>query len=154
MSKIRIKHFEHEIEVEGDNAFIKSYLDDFYKKIKFSSQTPVEINFNENMETATTPPSLKKEITPAEFFMKITNTNKTEGINQILIFGKYLEEILGKTEFTKKEINNVVKQARLAKDIHPQYFTNAVKQGLLRASGSGKYSLTLSAETAFSSIMA
>jgi hypothetical protein len=153
MSKIRIKHFEHEIEVEGDDAFIKNHLNDFYKRIKFSTQNSIEFNFDGNTTTAITRPSLKKETTPAEFFKKIANSNKTEGINQILIFGKYLEEISGKAEFTKKEINDVVKQAKLAKNIHPQYFTNAVKQGLLRASGNGKYSLTLSAETALSSIL-
>jgi hypothetical protein len=91
-------------------------------------------------------------LTPAEYFKKFTQKNKTEGINQILIFGKYLDEVMGKTEFTKKDINNVVKEAKLPKDIHGQFFTNAVKQGLLRPIGKGAYGLTLSAESAFSNI--
>jgi hypothetical protein len=151
MSRIRIKHFENEIELEGDDDFIQHHLDDFYKKI-------VSMPIKKNTLDIDEPPNLsdiyisEKGVAPAEFFNKFTQKNKTEGINQILIFGKYLEIFAEKAEFSKKEINDIVKQAKLPKDIHGQYFTNAVKQGLLRNNGKGKYSLTLSAETAFSSI--
>jgi len=53
---------------------------------------------------------------------------------------------MNKTQFGPHDINEVGTQAKLSKEIHPQYFVNAVKQGLLRSLGEGKYSLTLSAE--------
>jgi len=43
----------------------------------------------------------------------------------------------------------LAKEARLSRDVHAQYFSNAVKQGLLRSLGAGRYSLTLSAEELF-----
>jgi hypothetical protein len=86
---------------------------------------------------------------PAEFYRA---KNRTDGVAQILIFGKYLEEFRNKTEFTPQELNDIAKEAKLSKDIHPQYFSNAVKQGLLRGLGAGKYSLTLSAEDALSAM--
>jgi hypothetical protein len=152
MSKIRIKHLEHEIELEGDDGFIDKHLDGFYKKINISNRKPRESSLNEKPEEVFKPVSPTKDITPAEFFKKFTQKNKTEGVNQILIFGKYMEEIRAKTEFTVKEINQIVREAKLSKDIHRQFFTNAVKQGLLRSSGKGSYSLTLSAETAYASM--
>ena len=71
---------------------------------------------------------------------------------QIIIFGKYLEDYRNKPEFTRADVKAVAKEAKIAKNIHSQYFTNAVKQGLLRIFGSGKYSLTLSAEDALAAM--
>jgi hypothetical protein len=72
-------------------------------------------------------------------------------VSQLLIFAKYLEQYENLSDFTGKDINRVAKEAKLAKDIHPQYFTNAVKQGLLRKQGQ-RYSLTLSAEETLASM--
>ena len=98
---------------------------------------------------ATTKKPIGKAQTPAEFFK---SKGKADGISQILIFGKYLEEYRNMSEFSQADINKVVKEAKLPKDIHGQYFTNAVKQGLLRSHGGGKYSLTLSAESVLSAM--
>ncbi len=87
-------------------------------------------------------PSGKKP-TPAEFYK---SKKRTDGISKILIFGNYLEEYRQMTEFSRNDINGLAKEARISKDIHGQYFTNAIKQGLLRNLGRSKYSLTLSAE--------
>jgi hypothetical protein len=65
-----------------------------------------------------------------------------------LIFGKYLEEFRGQADFSRQDINKIAAEAKTSKDIHGQYFSNAVKQGLLRSVGRGRYSLTLSAEEA------
>jgi hypothetical protein len=154
MNKIRIKHFDHEIELEGEDTFIKNQLIEFYKSIShFIQQHPNSTREDVGVKQTEEHMSISgKNLTPAEYFKKFTQKNKTEGINQILIFGKYLDEAKGKAEFTQKDINNVVKEARLSKDIHPQYFTNAIKQGLLRSVGKGTYCLTLSAESVFSNI--
>ena len=83
-------------------------------------------------------------MTPAEYYKA---KGKTDGVSQILIFAKYLEEFEGVSEFKRKDINDLTKKAKLSKDVHTQYFTNAVKQGLLRSHGGSQYSLTLSAES-------
>jgi hypothetical protein len=87
-----------------------------------------------------------KHMTPAEFYTQ-KSKGKTDGISNILIFGKYLEESRGVSEFSRQEINDLARETKLSKDIHTQYFTNAVKQGLLRSHGRSRYSLTLSAES-------
>ena len=149
MNKIKIKHGDNEIEVEGTDEFIKTQLDKFYQKVKNISPPlpPTEIKkelIKEHPKTTT-----DKTPSPAEFYKQ---KGKTDGISQLLIFAKYLELYAGKTEFSKRELNDIAKEAKLAKDIHSQYFTNAVKQGLLRQSNSGKYSLTLSAEEVLASM--
>lgn len=90
-------------------------------------------------------------MTPAEFYQQKAK-GKTDGISKILIFGKYLEEFRSISEFSRQDINDLAKEAKLAKDIHTQYFTNAVKQGLLRSHGRSRYSLTLSAESIISAM--
>ena len=59
---------------------------------------------------------------------------------------------MDKPEFTRADVNALTSQAKFSKDIHSQYFTNAVKQGLLRMHDGGKYSLTLSAEEILSAL--
>jgi len=137
MAKIRIRHGEDEIELEGSDSFIKKQLESFYQRVRMTS--------------AGVPATLKKDIlaatgkipAPAEFYK---SKNRIDGVSKILIFGKYLEEFRSKNEFTPQEVNEIAKEAKLQRNIHPQYFSNAVKQGLLRGLGGGKYSLTLSAE--------
>jgi len=149
MGKVRIKHGENEIEVEGSDAFIKKELNAFYDRIG-------------QVRTALTPATLKTDIqasagrkaggkvtTPAEFYK---SKNRKDGISQVLIFGRYLEELRGKTEFSRQDINKIASEAKLSKDVHSQYFLNAVKQGLLRSLGGGKYTLTLTAEEALAAM--
>lgn len=147
MSKIRVRHGDNEIELEGSDDFIKKHLDQFYSRIHVVPSGGTVTSLKEKIFEAS---SKKGKIpTPAEFYKE---KGKTDGISQLLIFGKYLEEYKGVTEFSRQEINKIAKEARLSKDVHTQYFTNAVKQGLLRSLGHGKYSLTLSAEDALRSI--
>ena len=149
MNKIKIKHGENEIELEGADKFIKLQLEKFYDNIKkvFSPMPPSSIK----KELVAEQPKESNEISlsPAEYYKK---KGRTDGISKLLIFAKYLELYEGKTEFTPSDINEVVKKAKLSKDIHRQYFTNAVKQGLLRSLNSGRYSLTLSAEEVLASM--
>lgn len=147
MGKIKLKHGTHEIELEGDDAFIESQLKAFYDRIGAGSLaapapqiTPTQILTPAPATVSAGPPPA-----PAEFY-RLKNKGKSDGITQLLIFAKYLDAYRSKSEFSQKDINAVVKEARLSKDIHGQYFSNAVKQGLLRSLGSGRYSLTLSAE--------
>jgi len=149
MSKIRIRHGEDEIEVEGSDSFIKKQLESFYQRVRMTA-VGVPATLKKDIQTAIEKKTLNKVPSPAEFYRA---KNRSDGVSQILIFGKFLEEYRGKSEFTPQELNNVVtNEARLAKEIHGQYFTNAVKQGLLRGLGGGKYSLTLSAEDALAAM--
>ena len=145
MSKVRIRHGENEIEVEGSVDFIAEHLKTFYERIHLIPSVPSSASLKKEIQASASKKPTGKVFAPAEFYR---NKNRTDGVAQVLIFGKYLEEFRNKTEFTRSDINAVAKEAKVSKDIHGQYFTNAVKQGLLRGLGSGKYSLTLSAEDA------
>lgn len=142
MTKIRIRVGEHEIEVDGTPTEVQGYVEQFYARVQgLAKASPASIK----ERLLEVPPLLGKTAkppTPAEFFKQ---KGKHDGLSQILIFAKYLEEYEGLTEFAPADINRVAKEAKLSKDVHPQYFSNGVKQGLLRKSGQ-KYSLTLSAE--------
>jgi len=148
MSKIRIRHGEHEIELDGSDQFVSKHLDQFYEKIGAASGKAPRATLKQQLldEPAASKPG--KTPTPAEFYR---SKAKRDGLSQLLIFARYLEEFEGKTEFSAGDVNQVAKDAKLSKDIHPQYFTNAVKQGLLRKHGR-KYSLTLSAEEVLASM--
>lgn len=149
MNKLKVKHGDHEIEIEGTDEFIKAQLDGFYTKLQNVSTHPAASKIrNEILDTPVKPPA-GKEPTPAEYYRK---KGHDDGISQILILGKYLEEYRGMSEFTQADINSLTKEIKLSKNIHGQYFTNAVKQGLLRSQGNRKYSLTLSAESVLSSM--
>lgn len=149
MSKLRIKHGDHEIEVEGADIFIKAQLSEFYLKIQdVGTRLPTSKIKQEILGAPSKPPS-GKEPSPAEYYRQ---KGREDGISQILILGKYLEEYRGMSEFSREDVNNLSKEIKLSKNIHGQYFTNAVKQGLLRSHGRSKYSLTLSAESVISSM--
>jgi hypothetical protein len=146
MGKIKLKHGTHEIELEGDDNFIKSQLEAFYKRVgsMISSTTAPQLTAAQIL-SPTPQAAAGPAPTPAEFY-RLKSRGKTDGITQLLIFAKFLETYKNLSEFSQKDVNAIVKEARLSKDIHGQYFSNAVKQGLLRSLGSGRYSLTLSAE--------
>lgn len=148
MEKIRLRHGDHEIELEGSKEFIEKHLVAFYDRLGSVSMASATHLKKEILETSSKKLSGKAP-TPAEYYK---SKGKTDGVSQVLIFGKYLEEHRNISEFSQRDINTLVKEAKLSKDIHAQYFTNAVKQGLLRSHGKGRYSLTLSAESALSAM--
>ncbi len=143
MGRIRLRLGENEIDIEGSDTFIKKHFDQFYARLSASYTGGAKSGIKEQL-LSVSPPSKPagKAPTPAEFYKQ---KGKTDRVSQILVFGKYLEQFRNQGEFTRKDLNAVAKEAKIHKDIHAQYFTNAVKQGLLRRQG-GKYSLTLSAE--------
>lgn len=149
MNKLRVKHGDHEIEVEGTDKFIKSQITEFYSKIEEVGTRLPTSKIKQDILGVTTKPPSGKEPTPAEYYRQ---KGREDGISQILILGKYLEEYRGMSEFSREDVNKLGKEAKTSKNIHGQYFTNAVKQGLLRSHGRGKYSLTLSAESVISSM--
>lgn len=151
MNKLRISHGDHEIEVEGTDQFIKKQLTDFYEKVASLPSRPSAASVKQGILQPVSKTKPARHMTPAEFY-KQKAKGKADGISRILIFGKYLEEYRGVSEFSRQEINNLAKETRLPKDIHTQYFTNAVKQGLLRSHGRSRYSLTLSAESIISAM--
>jgi glycosylphosphatidylinositol transamidase (GPIT) subunit GPI8 len=152
MPKIRLRIGEYEIELDGDESFIRQQLNDFYSRVQSKQLGGVE------KDTKIRPEGKKeqkvekgKEPSPVEFYKQ--KGSKTEGVQQILVFGKYLETYRNLSEFSIRDINELAqKEVKLSKKIHSQFFINAVKQGLLRNVGRGKYSLTLSAEDALRSM--
>ncbi len=143
MGKIHIRHGDNEIDVDGNDTFIKKQLAAFYERIQHTQLASPSASLKKDIQASATKKPSGKQLTPAEFY---NSKKRTDGISQILIFGKYLEDYRGKSEFSRQDINDIAKSAKISKDIHSQYFTNAVKQGLLRNLGHSNYSLTLSAE--------
>ena len=142
MTRIRIRHGDDEIELEGEEDFIDKHLKDYFERI--GSRLGKNTNPPIKEALLKSPTKEKKDIpSPAEYYRA---KGKTDGISQVLILGKYLEEYKDTPEFSRKDVNQIAKEIKLSKDIHGQYFTNAVKQGLLRLQPGNKYSLTLSAE--------
>lgn len=149
MSKVRVRHGDNELEVDGSDTFIEKQLKAFYERVQPVQTGSGSVTLKKEIQTSVSKKPGGKAPTPAEFYR---SKNRTDGVSQILIFGKYLEEYQGKAEFSRADINAVAADARISKDIHGQYFTNAVKQGLLRSLSSGRYSLTLSAEDALAAM--
>ena len=149
MGKIRLRHHDHEIELEGTDEFIEKHLEAFYERLGTIQSTVPPSQLKKEILEPTPKKRPEKVPTPAEFYQ---SKGKTDGISQILIFAKYLEEYRDTSEFSREDINKLAKEAKLPKDIHGQYVTNAVKQGLLRTHGRGKYSLTLSSESVLSAM--
>lgn len=149
MGKIRIRHGDNEIELEGTDAFIKKHIDSFYQRIQHAPQVWAPATLKQDIQTSAAKKPAGKVPTPAEFYK---SKNRSDGIAQILIFGKYLEDFRSQSEFTRQDVNKIAKEAKIPRDIHGQYFSNAIKQGLLRNLGRAKYSLTLSAEEALATM--
>ena len=132
MSKIRVRHGDNEIELDGSDAFIAKQLELFYQRVEVGRSLVSPTAIKKELLEPHAKPKHGKQPAPAEFYK---SKGKTDGISQVLIFGKYLEEFEGKSEFSQAEVNKVAAEAKLSKDIHGQYFTNAIKQGLLRKRG-------------------
>jgi hypothetical protein len=139
--RIRLKLGDSEIELQGDTKIIEKELKQFLELIRrpFEPMRPTDLP-TKIVAAAKLPPS--KSLTPAEYFRQKAPKGGTE---TLLVLGKYLEECRSHSEFSPADINKLAREAKL-KELHPQYFSSAVKQGLLRAVGRGKFALTLSGE--------
>lgn len=144
MGWIRIRLGDNEIELEGTDEFIEARIEQFYARIEASASAPQRPASNEqSLEPSTPQTTPSTEPTPDEFYQQ--KGHRKDGVSTILVFGKYLEQYRAKREFTQSEIREAARDAKLAKPIHGQYFTIAVRQGLLRKQGQ-HYSLTFSGE--------
>jgi hypothetical protein len=145
MGKIRLRHGDSEIELEGDEGFIERQLADFYSRFKIN---PTSVRSAPRLLQATAKHGqVTKDSTPAEY-LKVHADLNVNGVMQLLLLGRYLEEVREKADFTPSDINQIAKEAKLPRDIHTQRFIDAVGAGLLR-SDSGRYSLTSSAQEIF-----
>lgn len=144
--KVRWKVGANELEVEGDSDFVDAQLSKFFGILeKESLQTDSElapVQLRPSPITAESSARQARDLSPAEY---IRQKAPDSGTAQLVVLAKYLEDSRAITEFGKKEINNLAREAKL-KDVHSQYFTYAVKQGFLRSAGKGKYAITLSGE--------
>ena len=131
---------DQEIEVEGDNAFIKSQLKIFFDRVGAHPQGVSKDLPSKIVAVAKS----GKALSPAEYFR---HKNPSGGTETLIVLGKYLDEFRNKSEFTRKDINAVAREAKLS-PLHAQYYANAVKQGLLRSIGRGTYGLSITGEDA------
>jgi hypothetical protein len=145
MGKIRLRHGDSEIELEGDEGFIERQLADFYARFKIDAGSSTAER--KLLLTHRKGEMGDKGVTPAEY-LKAHAALNTNGAMQLVLLGRYLEQVRGQSDFAPSEINQIAKEAKLAKDVHPQRFADAVAAGLLR-SEDGRYSITSTAEEVF-----
>ena len=131
---------DQEIEVEGDNAFIQKQLKIFFERV---GQNPRFMSKDLPSKIVQGAKS-GKALSPAEYYRQ---KNPNGGTETLIVLGKYLDEFRSKSEFTRKDINAVAREAKLS-PLHAQYYANAVKQGLLRSIGRGTYGLSITGEDA------
>jgi hypothetical protein len=131
---------DREIEVEGDNAFVQKHLKLFLDSSGFS---PAQASKDLPSKIVAAAKS-SKILSPAEYYRQ---KNPNGGTEILIVLGKYLEEFRNKSEFTRKDIRAVSQEAKVSPP-HAQYYSNAVKQGLLRAIGRATYGLSITGEDA------
>jgi len=131
---------DREIEVEGDKAFIQKHLKTFLDSVGLAPAQPSKDLPSKIVAAAKS----SKILSPAEYFRQKSPNGGTE---ILIVLGKYLEEFRNKTEFTRKDIKAVAQEAKVSPP-HAQYYSNAVKQGLLRAIGRATYGLSITGEDA------
>jgi hypothetical protein len=150
-NRIKVRVGNAEIELEGDAKFIESQLAKFYDKVRAHSavHAPIATGATESVQSRVIAATPTKELAPAEFIRRAAPKGGTE---QLLALAHYLERNRGAKDFSQQEIKGLCGEAKL-KDLHPQYFTLAVQQGLLRAAGKRRYALTLTGEDAVSRML-
>lgn len=150
--RVRLKMGEHEIEVEGDSKFIDKQIERFLKLRPIVGAAISRPDLPSQIAAqASAPPSISaRPPAPAEYFRLKKPRGGTE---RLLVLGRYLQEYRGKEQFTRNDIGKLSAEARV-NDVHGQYFTLAIKQGLLRTVGKGTYSLTISGEDAVAAMPA
>jgi hypothetical protein len=131
---------DHEIEVEGDNAFIQKQLKSFFDRLGYQSQSASKDLPSRIVAVAKS----GKVPSPAEYFRQKSPNGDTEAL---IVLAKYLDEFRNKSDFTPKDIKAIAREARI-RDIRGQYYVNAVRQGLLRSLGRATYGLSISGEDA------
>lgn len=84
----------------------------------------------------------KGTMSPAEFLRKVKPDG---GLQTLIALCYYLDNYLRETSFTQKRLRELAVAAKI-KDIHPQYFTRGVREGMLADAGDRAYRLTQSGE--------
>lgn len=141
--RLRLKIGENELEIEGDKAFIKQYLNSFLDKLEFPKSPRQKIDLKKaNQQIEATGEKSKKTLAPAEF---VRQKNPQGGTEKLIVLAKYLEDYEKLNEFKSKDINRITRLAKIGK-IEAAYYPLAVKQGLLNKIQHGCYQLTLTGE--------
>ncbi len=139
MGKIRLRHGQSEIELEGDEDFIERQLANFYARFKIDQESTTR-----ESQLLGPPDVNRKEVSPAEY-LRALGASSADAKSQLLVLGKFLETHRQQADFSPKELNSLAKEAKLSKDFHPQRFADAVAQGFLRLDNN-RYSLTGTAD--------
>jgi hypothetical protein len=137
--KLRLKIGECEIEAEGEDSFIEKHVTVFFERIGASPETrgpSAAVQIRKSAQAAGS-----KTYSAAEFYRQ---KRPDGGTQSLVVLGKYLQEFREKQEFARKDINALCSEIRI-KDIHPEYYTLALKQGLLKKMNKG-FAVTLSGD--------
>lgn len=140
MPRFRVKDGEKEFEVEGEESFVEKHLDNFLKRTTLGTEekVPIVSTASASRQKITSP---DHEPSPAEFYrMKKPNG----GTRALAVLAAYLRNYRKEDPFKRQSINALCAEIRI-KNIHPQYYTRAIQQGLVREIGDG-LALTMSGE--------
>ena len=126
--RLRLKIGENEIEIEGDKAFIKQYLNSLLDKLDSPKAPGQRIDGHKpTQQIETMSDKAKKTLAPDEF---VRQRNPKGGTEKLIVLAKYLEDYEKLNEFKSKDINRISRLAKIGK-IDAAYYPLAVKQGLL-----------------------
>jgi hypothetical protein len=138
MEKLRLKIRDCELEVEGEQTFIEKHLAAFDERI--ASLYPKKEIFSE-MPRKDVQRTDGRSLSPAEFYKQKRPDGGTQALTALASF---LRDYRGQAIFKRGDIGALCEEVRI-KPVHGQYYTLAVKQGLIMETNGG-FSVTLTGD--------
>jgi hypothetical protein len=139
MEKLRLRVGEYELEVEGEQAFIEKHLAAFDQRI--TGALGGKDQLAQSIQKKTPQRVESRVLSPAEFYKQ---KRPDGGTKTLVVLGTYLRDQRSQANFRRADINSLCEEVRI-KHVHPQYYTLAVKQGLLMGTENG-FSITLTGD--------
>jgi predicted nucleotidyltransferase component of viral defense system len=121
---IKYRKNDLEIEVQGDKAFVEEKFKELFELNPFEIRRE-----NDIASPALSQSEGRRQVSLAEF-LKSKNP-KSHG-DKILVFGYYLEKVMGESSFNMDDIEKCYIQARISKTKNfPQYIAQLIRDGSL-----------------------
>ena len=143
MPRLKWKERDHELEVEGDESFIEKHLTSFREKLENATTSGAD-DLPQSSREASAGQSSARGLAPAEYLRKVRPKGGTETLTAL---AKYLADNRNKTQFSRADMNEITREARL-KDISGGFYTRAIEQGFIMRAGSENLSITMTGEDA------
>lgn len=146
LTKLKFKHGETEFEIESDDKeFVSNQFKKFLEQYE-SIKENYEIEEKKDIEIETPSEiskSTDKQLTIKEFHEK---SNVSKGTDGAIIAAYYIEKIQGKCPFTRKELNNKLKELKIGGNNPSATVFKILESGYLSKKGQDSVELTRKGE--------